>query len=557
MDFLNQSYKQIFDLFASMTPASRLMAALLAGVIVVGLVYLFQVQSPSADDYLLGGRPFLASELTAVQRALSEAGLKNWELEGNRIKIPGGQKAAYIAALAEGNALPIDWNSALDKAVDGANPFRSRHEIDLTMQRAKQKELALVISRFRNVEQASVMFDEVEKGGLRRQKLKTASVAVQTSGTGLEQEQVRAIRNLLATSYAGLDRNSITITDATTGVSYAAPGVDGEGGENIYAATKAQYEDHWKKKILDRLAMVQGVHVGVNVEMDGDLLTDTTTVKIDSKTVPVEVSETTLESNSSTAGTQGRPGAVSNGVAAIGNQPAEVSSASGGAKSSQNQTTSTQRSVPGYEQKHEKVAGMRPKHVTVSIDVPQSYFSKIWRQAHPTPAGETPKEPDIGELKKIETEERKRIEDAVVNLLPPPPAGKPPYPLVTVTSYVDLPGPSPVATPVLTQATDWLSGNWRTLAMFGFGLFGLVALRGMLRAAPQSRPIESQAEKPQEKEPEEEPTTAESTKPEPILVMRRKLSSKGPNLKEELRQLVKDDPDAAANVLRGWIGDAA
>jgi flagellar biosynthesis/type III secretory pathway M-ring protein FliF/YscJ len=39
--------------------------------------------------------------------------------------------------------------------------------------------------------------------------------------------------------------------------------------------------------------------------------------------------------------------------------------------------------------------------------------------------------------------------------------------------------------------------------------------------------------------------------------MRRKLSTKGPNLREELRQLVKEDPDSAANVLRGWIGEAA
>src|SRR5436190_16367002 len=164
MDFLNKAYSQIVDLFRSMTPAARLMAGLLAAVIVVALTFLFRFQTHSADGYLLEGRPFLGGDLTAVQRALSEANLNNWELDGNRIKIPSGQKAVYIAALAENNALPTDWNAAMDKAVDGANPFRSRHEIDLSMQRAKQKELSLVISRFQNVEQASVMFDETERG---------------------------------------------------------------------------------------------------------------------------------------------------------------------------------------------------------------------------------------------------------------------------------------------------------------------------------------------------------------------------------------------------------
>src|SRR5690348_9182143 len=108
MDFLNKAYSQITDLFRSMTPAARLTAGLLAAVIVLGLAFLFRFQSQSMDGYLLEGRPFMAGELTAVQRALSEANLNDWALDGNRIKIPAGQKAVYIAALAENNALPSD-----------------------------------------------------------------------------------------------------------------------------------------------------------------------------------------------------------------------------------------------------------------------------------------------------------------------------------------------------------------------------------------------------------------------------------------------------------------
>ena len=42
MGFLNQSISQMRDLFASMTPAARITAALLLGVIGVSLAYLFQ-----------------------------------------------------------------------------------------------------------------------------------------------------------------------------------------------------------------------------------------------------------------------------------------------------------------------------------------------------------------------------------------------------------------------------------------------------------------------------------------------------------------------------------
>lgn len=560
MDFLNKAYAQIADLFRSMTPAARLTAGLLAAAIVVALAFLFRFQSQSMDGYLLEGRPFMAGELTAVQRALSEANLNDWELDGNRIKIPAGQKAIYIAALAENNALPSDWNAAMDQAVDGSNPFRSRHEIDLTLQRAKQKELGNVISRFRNIEQATVMFDEVEKaGGLRRVKHKTASVAVQTNGMELEETQVNAIRNLLATSYAGLSVNDIAVTDATTGKSYyGASGRDGGGSENVYAQSKAKYESDWRKKIMDQLANVGGVIVGVNVEMEGEVRSNTTTVKIDPKPVPITIEETTLESTSVGPNNQGRPGAVPNGVAGatVGNQPQAVAESTG-PKSTQSQTTSSQNSIPGFTETRTEGVALKPQHVTAVVNIPASHYQKIWQQLNPSPPGETPKTPEVAELKKIEGEEIKRIEDMVTNLLPPLPAGKNPYPLVKVTTYVDVPAAPPVAIPLMTTMTDWLSGNWRTVGMFGLGFVGLLMLRGMLKSNVAPLAEERAAATDSRQHDHAAEPAADEPAPEPILVMRRKMSTKGPNLREELRQLVKDDPDAAANVLRGWIGDAA
>ena len=196
-----------------------------------------------------------------------------------------------------------------------------------------------------------------------------------------------------------------------------------------------------------------------------------------------------------------------------------------------------------------------PQRVTASIDVPVSYFAKIWRQANPPAAGQPAKEPDAAELKKIEMQEKDRIKEAVVNLLPSPPLGKEPYPLVTVTTYTDIPTTPPAAESLAEQASTWFASNWRTLGMFAMALVGIGMLRGMLRSSTPPAPLPSQSETTSH-EPVES-AQAEADQPEPILKMRRKLSNKGPNLREELRQLVKDDPDAAANVLRGWIGDAA
>ena len=56
------------------------------------------------------------------------------------------------------------------------------------------------------------------------------------------------------------------------------------------------------------------------------------------------------------------------------------------------------------------------------------------------------------------------------------------------------------------------------------------------------------AQEVEEEEAEEQPVET---------VLRRKFDSGGPNLKHELQLLVKEDPDAAAAILRNWIGDAA
>jgi flagellar M-ring protein FliF len=54
---------------------------------------------------------------------------------------------------------------------------------------------------------------------------------------------------------------------------------------------------------------------------------------------------------------------------------------------------------------------------------------------------------------------------------------------------------------------------------------------------------------------ETEPESAEAAEPEKVL--RRRFQSSGPDLRSELQEIVRENPDAAANILRSWIGEAA
>jgi flagellar M-ring protein FliF len=86
------------------------------------------------------------------------------------------------------------------------------------------------------------------------------------------------------------------------------------------------------------------------------------------------------------------------------------------------------------------------------------------------------------------------------------------------------------------------------LGMVGLAMFSLMMLRSMVRGttvamAPQK------AEGPAG---ENEPIPEEKTiQPSQRLG---KFSGSGPTLRDELSELVQEDPDSAANILRTWIG---
>src|SRR5262245_31328024 len=382
MDFVNQAYGQLAELVRSMSVGTRIATVLLLVAVAVSLAWLFQYQVAGGDEYLLGGRPFTQSELTAIETAFAKAGLGKSQVVGSQIRIPRGQKEAYLAALADGNALPADFYKYLDDAIAADSPFASAKSLEMRRWNAKQKELSLIIGRMKGIESATVQYDEETKRGLVPQKQKTAMVAVQTRSGQLDEEQVKAIRNVVASAYAGLDRHHITITDLR-GATYGGP--IGEGGvseeESIYAAHKLRYEREFQRKIQQQLAYIPGVIVGVNAELNPETQHSSQTVKVDPKPVTVVSKESSKEATSHAPQLAGRPGAQSNGV---GNQPVSLQqSLVAGGESQTTETRSDTQNVPGHDTTLTQIAPLVPKKVTASIDIPASYYVEVWRKRNP------------------------------------------------------------------------------------------------------------------------------------------------------------------------------
>lgn len=559
MDFLNKAFAQLSDLFRSMTPGARILAGLLLAVIVVSLGYLFNHQVTGGDVHLMGGRSFSANELPAMEAAFDKAGLKAYTIDGNQIRVPRGQQSAYMGALAENGAMPADFHTFLDKAVDNS-PFEDKHQRDEKLKNAKQKELALIIRSMSGIENAAVHYDSKKKGGLKLSETLTASVTVKPRGSlTLERNRIQMIRHLVAASYAGLSPESVTVVDMNGRTYPAGSAEDSIGvGEHRHLAAMEQYQERYKHEILEALTYVPGATVHVNVEIDKVMKFQEEKVQVDPKPVMVSTSEETKTETTNNAPAGGRPGLSAQAPGA--NQAMTLQSSGGGSKSETEFNSSRGQSVVSHGKTQTEEIGLTPKRITVAIGVPVSYYAKIWRDQNPAVDGQPKKSPTAEELKQIEKDHITKIKEHVGQLLPKPVGIVDPVPLVSVTSFHDTLVEAALPTvSTAEQALGFLGNYGSTLGMVALALFSLLMLRSMLRAAP----IESSAAAGSSSEivsaaaaqaQSDEQATDEAAAPR--VKRPKKTFGKGPSLKDELVDLVRDDPDAAANILRGWIGNS-
>ena len=550
MDFLNKAFAQLADLFKSMSPGARITAGLLVVLVAVSMTYLFVFQMNTANEFLFGSREFSQAELDAMQTAFGAAGLNQFEVVGKRVRVPRGKLVEYLQALSQSNFQPQNFDSAIDQVVADSNSLiDSRPLQDFKFSQALDKKCGQVISGMRGIDQATVQSREVKKGGFPPQTERKATVAASGTGGALSPAHVQQIRTYVAGYYAiGLD--DVTITDLNGNVTFGGDRATREpnGPQTEYAEAKRDYESYWKQKIEECLAVYPGVVVGVNVEVDPELGSESRKVVVDPQPTAVE-SNTYRKTTENRPAPGGRPGAVPNEVAS--NTPRSISSVSA-QESTLDENREQQVSVPGHEQTVRKKAPLIPTSVTATVLVPESYIENLWKQKNPE-ATEGPKD---GDLEPISTPLIESIKKTVLSTLPPPPADSTSTTsLVEVTTFVDLPAPEVEPPSFATTAQYWFTNNWQNLGLVGLGLLSLLMLRSMVKSNVPTPATSSVALPAAPKKAADEPVQDEPA-PEPIILQRRQHPAGG-SLRDELTAMVKEDPDAAANVLRTWIGDAA
>jgi flagellar M-ring protein FliF len=527
MDFLNQAAAQFNNLFRSMSPGARIVAGLLFAAIVVSLAFLVNHQWTGPDSYLMGGEPISPDEINNITGVLGQAGLTDFVVEGGRIRVPRGLEATYTAALLDKGALPGAFGSYL---------------------------------QMRGISNAVVLYNVQEGRGFKDETKYSASVSVETTGSmQLDEIKVMAIRNLVA-SAVGMAPNDVVVTDLKTFSSYPATKDGYAGTQNQYVDTKIRFERLWNEKIRDRLQYIPGVIVACNVDLNKELEHQQQKTQFDPKKVDVFVDAETKSSTMQTPQPVGPPGVGSQGGFPP-NQPVAARPTTNGANSNEELDRSTTRSVTSQDLQVVTMAGLTPARVTASIGIPASYIEQVWLQQNKAAPGSPAKTPTRNDLKTTEDEEIKKAQAAIAQILQLNDEAAPdPIKQVGVSVFHSLPVEEIPEPNFVDNATHWMSYHWTTLATALLGLVSLVMLRSVVRAVPAPAPIALPDMLPGG--PSETAIAAAATeagsaaKPTGPSRLRRRNKS-GPSLREELVEIVREDPDAAASVLRTWINSNA
>jgi flagellar M-ring protein FliF len=272
-DRLPAPVRRITDAFKSFTPGQK--AVTITAVIALVIGGYFFATWASKPSYAILFNNLSTKDASAIVDSLQKSGTK-YELanDGQTVLVPQDQVNSLRLSLS-GQGLPGDAGtgySLLDQQGITTSDFMQH----TNYQRALEGELAKTIGSIEGVEAATVHLVLPQKDVFAdNQDPPTASVLVASSPSKpLSGQQVQAIVHLVASSVEGLDPTQVTVAGADGKILSTGGGADvGTGGDNTQDAQTVAYQNRMNTSLQNMLDSVVGPGhsvVTVNAALDFD-----------------------------------------------------------------------------------------------------------------------------------------------------------------------------------------------------------------------------------------------------------------------------------------------
>ncbi len=551
MDFLRRAWLQIQVRAGEVSREHKIILGLVV-FLAVTLLILFSLYFGRAEMVPIT-QFTTAEDREQLFLRLKNAGV-NVKTDGRQILVPSEDYAVAIQVITTSDMLASDTSAAFDELVANQSPWISNKQRETTILWAKQKMLAEVISKWKNVRKADVMISMPEDKSFGRTFVKpSASVNVVMRGSArINQKMVTAFSSMVAGAVAEMSPEDVTVVDANNGRSYTVKSNDEQLADDALAR-KEYLEKQYHHKISEMmLNFIPGAYVAVNVQVDPVVFKRGQTTEYDREQLANREERRVDKSDTKSAAAE--PGARSNTMA-------DIQTANAGART----TTESEEEIVSYgikpivrQETYEQV-GQNATKVNVTINVPHTYFRGVYLAGQPAGA-EDPDEATLSALVATEKEEIRKMVEPLIETRDP--TGNEVEGVVTVARVIDASELLALidGAPPKTSMISILESGW--IRPVGLGLLAFTSIGimfGMVKRASQRPPIpsiEELAGVPPELAMDED-MIGEAAESEAEMgglevnedeIRNRKLT-------EQISEMIKANPEEAARLVGRWVGE--
>lgn len=404
MQSLQNTIQTIWKQVRTLSPTARLLIGSLAIIIVMTLFLVAQYTGRRAMEPLGLQANLSPDARTQTLSYLQSRGIEYRE-SGSDILVPVDQKYTVLAQLTDSEIITPDQIN-FDTLVQQDSPFLSKAQNDRRWLVATMNVLGRTISNLDGIQRATVLIDDPPNaGGIGRAHLPaSASVTVQTRGEELGQSKVDAIAEMVAGAHARLDVSDVRVIDATSGRVFRA-----RDDSVLHASGNLELQLNKERavrtKLIEHLAYIPGVNVGVNVIVDTRTVVQQTRSFDNPKHGVTAERNRAINSQNTSSGAE--PGVRPNTGVAI--------ASSGRRGSSLSDERTEAEMVPAFGGTDARITdgGGHSLLISASVGVPKSYFVRLWQDQ----SGDQNAQPSQADLNPVIETETERIKAQIEPLI--------------------------------------------------------------------------------------------------------------------------------------------
>ena len=431
MDAIKDQFEKVRLQMAALTASQRMLVGTLVAVMAVTVLFWGKfAASPEMVPVL--DQQLSDADIGPINDRLRMAGIEHSVVAG-KVMVPADRRAEILADLMYSQDLPRDTHSAFeDMTAKELNPFSPQSERETVYNQALQRELAGVIRKWPGVADAQVVINNKNERHIGETIPPTATVFITTRGKGgvdadRSRQLCQASADGVAGAVSGLKQKNIRVV--IDGASQrpvdpdAVAETNGIGG-STQLELQQKVEAYAELKIRSQYAYIQGLTVTVTCDVENTTRVDNVH-KVDKSGAFTQDTYSHKSDTDGRSGTEaaGEPGAATNtGVANVnnvGDATAGGGSVGGGGSvagpvtsgTTSEETVGSISYVPQTDSTITTPAG-KGSVKSVAVSVPMSYVAKLARAANPLV-----KDPTEADLRRVSVAESLRIRDHVAKAI--------------------------------------------------------------------------------------------------------------------------------------------